>query len=233
MRRVSSHATTSASRRAESTRSVTSSRFPIGVGQTTSRPPLMQTPPAARRRPRGPPAPRPPGPPRLRRPPPRSAPTSRPGASARSPHHLRAGSSSSSPAALTPPPITTTCGLKMFTSDTSPMPSALADQRDRVARHRVALLGELGDQRPGQLAPFLERVPERGVGPPRHGQGRQPHERRARAAPSPGSRSWGSRTGTAARSCRRPCAPSRRRRRSSRGRPRRPAAGRRRYRCRW
>ena len=38
MRRVSSHATTSASRRADSTRSVTSSRFPIGVGQTTSRP---------------------------------------------------------------------------------------------------------------------------------------------------------------------------------------------------
>ena len=35
VRRVSSQATTSASRRAESTRSVTSSRFPIGVGQTT------------------------------------------------------------------------------------------------------------------------------------------------------------------------------------------------------
>ena len=34
--RVSSHATTSASRSAVSTRSVMSSRFPIGVGQTTS-----------------------------------------------------------------------------------------------------------------------------------------------------------------------------------------------------
>ena len=38
MRRVSSQATTSASRSADSTRSVTSSRLPIGVGQTTSRP---------------------------------------------------------------------------------------------------------------------------------------------------------------------------------------------------
>ena len=50
--------------------------------------------------------------------------TSLPGASARSSMTSRAGASSSSPAAITPPPITITCGLKMFTRLTRPMPSA-------------------------------------------------------------------------------------------------------------
>src|ERR687893_650306 len=50
VRRVSSHATTSASRSAERTRSVTSSRFPIGVGQTTSRPAISGRGPLERGR---------------------------------------------------------------------------------------------------------------------------------------------------------------------------------------
>ena len=47
VRRVSSQATTSASRSTSSTRSVTSSRLPIGVGQTTRRPAPPQRPRAA------------------------------------------------------------------------------------------------------------------------------------------------------------------------------------------
>ena len=56
VRRVSSHATTSASRSADSTRRVMSSRFPIGVGHTTSLPlTAPATPAPSARRPSSPP----------------------------------------------------------------------------------------------------------------------------------------------------------------------------------
>ena len=42
-----------------------------------------------------------------------------------------------------------------------PTPSAPADCVDRVARHGIAVVGELGDERPGQLAALLERAAER------------------------------------------------------------------------
>ncbi len=127
MRRVSSQATRSASRSAASTRRVTSSRLPIGVGQTIRRPALTPSSSSASRRPRGPSkasaaAPIIPDstPNRAatiahRRPAAAAAPAGRP--------RLGPAASSSSPAAITPPPITTTSGLKMLTRLAIAIPS--------------------------------------------------------------------------------------------------------------
>ena len=162
-----------------------SSRFPIGVGQTTSRPPVTRrspgpgSPPAAARRPRAPAAPRRSSPPRRRSVAASIATASRPGSSARSSITSRAGASSSSPAAITPPPITTTSGLKMFTRFASPTPSARPIVSIAPRATGSPALRELGDQRPGQLAPLLQRVPERGVRPARDGQRRLAHQRGA------------------------------------------------------
>ena len=208
MRRVSSQAMTSASRSADSTRRVMSSRFPIGVGQTTSRPPVTPTVSRVRvaRRAAAPPPSR-----AISAAPssPASAPNfattirtaSRPGSSARS----RTNSRARARAAARPPRSLrrrsrSTSGLKMFTSETSPTPRLRPISRDRVARHRIALLRELGDQRPGQLPPLLQRLPERCVRPARDRHRSRDAPARCRSTWSPGSRSWGSPTGTAARS---------------------------------
>ena len=104
----------SASRRAASTRRVTSSRLPIGVGQTIRRPALIGSPPSGPgRRTRAPP-PRS-SPPRPRTPPARSRRCPSTAGSARSATSARTGPRSSSPAPITPPPITTTSGLNVFT----------------------------------------------------------------------------------------------------------------------
>ena len=96
---------------------MTSSRLPIGVGQTTSRPltpwrsrDVIEREQGGAHHPRlvaevggrG------------------SATPARTGGSARSATTRRAGSSSSSPAATAPPPITITSGLKTLTTPTSP-----------------------------------------------------------------------------------------------------------------
>ena len=174
MRRVSSQATTSASRSAASTRSVTSSRLPIGVGQTTSAPGRSVTPGRAgstalgrgiarrvrallerqHRRAEHP---------RLgaEAPPPRRAPRRAPGAARARASSSRAGPSSSSPAAITPPPITMTSGLKMLTSVASPTPSVAADRRQRAARARGSpSCASSVDERAGEL-----RGPPRARGP--------------------------------------------------------------------
>ena len=117
MRRVSSQATTSASRSAASTRRVTSSRLPIGVGQTISRPPSRLGRSRSRGRPEGQPvegerrrADHPSLRPQIA--PARSGPDRGVAAARARATAARAGSSSSSPAAITPPPTTTTWGLK-------------------------------------------------------------------------------------------------------------------------
>ena len=185
MRRVSSQATTSASRSAASTRSVTSSRLPIGVGQTTSRPLTTPPPRPGRRRTarrpgaRGPASPRRPSPPRRRTPPPPRAPRRGPGRSARRAITSRAGSSSRSPAALTPPPITITCGQKMFTMLASPTPSArpitsIAPRATGSPARAISVTIGPVSSRPASM-----RAAERGVRLPRDGQRHLAHERGA------------------------------------------------------
>ena len=145
VRRVSSQATTSASRSAESTRSVTSSRLPIGVGQTTSRPltPLRPRARAGRRRACPASSPKWAADPHRRRGP----------AAARAARTTsRAGPSSRSPAATAPPPITITSGLNTLTSPTSPAPSLRPIARQHRPRRRIAVVGQLGDERAGDLA---------------------------------------------------------------------------------
>ena len=60
-----------------------------------------------------------------------------------------------------------------------PTPSARPIVSIAPRGHRIAGGRELGDQRPGQLAALLQRVAELRVRPPRDGQRRLAHERRA------------------------------------------------------
>ena len=100
------------------------------------------------------------------KPPPRRAPcrapaAARAGASPRAP-----GSSSISPAAITPPPITITSGSKMFTRLARPTPSC-GRCLDRAARDRVAVVGELGHERAGELQARGQRAAQRRLRLPR------------------------------------------------------------------
>ena len=133
--RVSSASTTSASRSSVRTRSVTSSRFPIGVAQTASG---IRQP---RRRP-GPAPIRPARAPRIAR----SIASAWPaGASASVSTASRAdGSSRSNAATPKPPPITTISGWKMLTSEPIATPrwcptpfSAAMPLRYEVVRSRI------------------------------------------------------------------------------------------------
>ena len=156
VRRVSSQATTSASRSAASTRSVMSSRLPIGVGQTTSRPALT---PALRRVHRRAPAAR-----RRASPPPRrtararSGPRLALGGSARAATTARAGPSSSSPrrdrARRRSPRPRGRARSRAREPDAEPPP----DPASTAARRLVAVVGQLGDERAGDLAAARQRA---------------------------------------------------------------------------
>ena len=119
----------------------------------------------------------------------------------------------------------------MFTTLAIPDPEPLADHRDRLARDGIAVEGQLGHQRAGQLDAGLERAPERRVGPARDTQRHLAHQRASPTPPPPGSPSSGSCPDTAGRRCRRPCGRSPPRRRSSRGTAARRAPSRSRSRC--
>ena len=149
-----------------------SSRFPIGVGQTTSRPRSGVRLPREQRRADHPRL----VPERRRDDPHRVA----PGRSARARISARAGSSSSSPAPITPPPITITSGFKTFTSEASPTPSARPTRGDHVARHGIAVVRQLGHERRRSARarpPARARAPCPAAAPP---AARLAPERRAR-----------------------------------------------------
>ena len=125
-----------------------SSRLPIGVGQTISRPAPA---PLTRANSSNASAAAPSSPASA----PKRAGTistmSRSDGIACSATSRRAGSSSSSPAAMPPPPTRIRCGLKTFTSVTMPAPRARPTRSMARLRDRVAVVRKLGDERAGDL----------------------------------------------------------------------------------
>ena len=131
----------------------------------------------------------------------------------------RVGASSSSPASARPPPITTTSGSSRFTRLARPSPTHQANWLQHGQGLGVALQGGAGDVLAAHVVGRPAGQGDHPVGPPGlggvAGQAAQAAARRRTAPSSPGAR-----TGTAARSGRRPCGPARRRTRP----PRAPAA---------
>ena len=160
MRRVSSQATTSASRsaREHAQRDVLEVADRRRADDQPAASAAVGASPSERHAP-----PRRASPTRRRSAPARSAPGRATAAARARATSSRAGSSSRSPAAITPPPTTTTSGLKMLTSSRCPTPRR-GPSRDDAARGRVAVVGQLGDQRAGDRPPAAARgrAPSRG-----------------------------------------------------------------------
>ena len=181
---VSSQATTSASRSAASTRSVTSSRLPIGVGQTTSRPVMSPPPvPEPATRPRS-------SPPRLRNA--RAGSTQRREVERRSLSHHHPGGLQQEVA----------CAYRATSDDdhlriedvdhNEPVAGRRPDVLERGARNRIAAVGQLGDDSPLTSTPPARRRPSSNPAaraPAARPRGRSPAPRRgSRSSPARGRR---------------------------------------------